>query len=103
MITYVTPAKSDSSTTSLADRWYLALDNQRLQIGARSWVVQVDGIHRHGDDLWIQLSRIGLDDRGLVLHVSAGVEIDDALRLLAARQGETQPGEMIQVTPPRAS
>jgi hypothetical protein len=89
--------------TSLADRWYLALDNQRLQIGARSWVVQVDGIHSQGEDLWIQLSRIGIDDRGLVLHVTAGVEIEEALRLLAARQGETQPGELIQVAPPLAS
>jgi len=77
--------------------------SQRLKIGARSWVVQVDGIHSQGDELWIQLTRIGFEDRGLVLHVTAGVEIEEALKLLAERQAEPQPGEMIEVVPPLAS
>jgi len=103
VITYASSTKSDGPVTSLSDRWYLALDSQRLKIGARSWVVQVDGIHSQGDELWIQLTRIGFEDRGLVLHVTAGVEIEEALKLLAERQAEPQPGEMIEVVPPLAS
>jgi hypothetical protein len=48
----------------------LASTTSGLNIGARSWVVQVDGIHSQGDELWIQLTRIGFEDRGLVLHVT---------------------------------
>jgi hypothetical protein len=98
VITDVSSTKSDGPVTSLSDRWYLALDNQRLKIGARSWVVQVDGIHSQGEELWIQLSRIGFEDRGLVMHVTPGVEIEEALKLLADRQPEPQPGEMLEVS-----
>lgn len=87
----------------MADRWYVALDNQRIDVNGLSWVVQVDGIHTDGADLWIQLSRVGFDGRGVVLHVMPGVEIDQALRELSSGRHDIQPGDVVRLGPRHAA
>lgn len=103
MITSVAATERDHDVPSTADRWYAALDNQRIDVSGRSWVVQVDGIHTQGEDLWIQLTRVGFEGRGVVIHVTSSVGIDHALRSLAERRDDVQPGDVVLIAPPRPS
>ena len=103
MIIDVASREREPHVPNTADRWYVALDNQRIDFNGRSWVVQVDGIHTQGDDLWIQLSRVGFEGRGVVLHITPGVGIEQALRALAERIHDVPPGDVVLISPPRPS
>ena len=78
------PVPETQSTTSLIDRWYRALDYRRITVGTQYWLALVSGIHVHGNNLWIQISRADNSDESLVLHVSRETSIDSAIAAVRA-------------------
>ena len=72
------------------DRWFRALDQRLIYLGVREWLVQVTGVYVDNDDVWVQIadgSRGGGSAGGsIVLRVSSTTSIEQAVRLLTARQ-----------------
>ncbi len=71
-------APEPQSTVSLIDRWYLALDRRRINVGPRCWRALVSGIYVHGNNLWIQISHADNSNESLVLCVPRETSIDSA-------------------------
>lgn len=65
-----------------AQWWFAALDQRCFAVGALRWTTQVVGIHVHGLDVWIQLESAEEPVRSLVLHVTPGMQLFDALEAI---------------------
>jgi hypothetical protein len=74
----VSPDGTCTGAGADVQRWFYALDQRRIDIGSRSWVVEVTGIHADDAELWIQLAPVGRPDRGIVLRVSPHTTINEA-------------------------
>jgi hypothetical protein len=72
--------------SDVVDRWFRALDQRRIRIGLREWLLQVTGIYEDNDDVWIQIADACPEGGSVVLRVSADTSVDHALRALAQRQ-----------------
>jgi hypothetical protein len=59
--------------------WFGALDCRSFVVGGREWTAHVAGIHVAGFDVWIQLDLAGIVPRSLVLHITRGMNVPDAL------------------------
>ncbi len=53
-------------TTS--DRWFAALDQRMIHVGAERWRAHVLGIHEEGGELWIQIVQAHDTTRSIVIH-----------------------------------
>ena len=59
--------------------WFGALDCRSFVVGGRQWTAHVAGIHVARFDVWIQLDLAGIVPRSLVLHITRGMNVPDAL------------------------
>jgi hypothetical protein len=67
----------EGPTTS--DRWFAALDQRLIDVGAERWRAHVLGIHGEGGELWIQIAQAHEPDRGLVIHCWQTQAVDEVL------------------------
>jgi hypothetical protein len=74
------------------DRWFRALDQRRICKGAREWLLQVTGILRDEDVLWIQIADDSRSAGSVLLRVRATTSVDQAVRALKTTSpGSTYP------------
>ena len=59
--------------------WFGALDCRSFVVGGREWTAHVAGIHVARFDVWIQLDMAGVVPRSLVLHITRGMNVPDAV------------------------
>ena len=64
------------------DRWFRALDQRRISRGARDWLVEVTGILRHEDIIWIQIADDSRSTGSVLLRVRASTSVEQAVRAL---------------------
>ena len=64
------------------ERWFRALDQQRIDKGAREWQLQVTGILRDDDGFWIQIADDSRCAGSVLLRVRASTSVDQAVRAL---------------------
>jgi hypothetical protein len=64
------------------DRWFRAIDQRRIHKGAREWLVQVTGILRDEDMLWIQIADDSCRAGSVLLRVRATTSVEQAVRAL---------------------
>lgn len=81
-------ADEEQYSHNLADRWFRALDQRRIDAGTRGWVAHVMGIHCDGREIWIQIAPGGAPEKSLVLHLSGWTTIDQAIAAMKARSVE---------------
>ena len=63
-------------------RWFAALDQRMIQVGAERWHAHVVGIHGEGGELWIQIVPAHEPDRGVVVHCWHMQAIDEVIAAL---------------------
>lgn len=66
------------------ERWFRELDQRRIYKGAREWLVQVTGILRDEDVLWIQIADDSRWAGSVLLRVRATTSVEQAVRALKA-------------------
>ena len=81
-------ADEERYSQDLADRWFRALDQRRIDAGTRGWIAHVMGIHFDGREIWIQIAPRGAPEHSLVLHLSGWTTIDQAIAAIKARSPE---------------
>jgi len=59
--------------------WFGALVCRSFVVDGREWTAHVAGIHVARFDVWIQLDLAGIVPRSLVLHITRGMNVPDAL------------------------
>jgi hypothetical protein len=64
------------------DRWFRALDQRRIDKGAHEWLVQVTGILREEDVLWIQIADDSRWAGSVLLRVRDTTSVEQAVRAL---------------------
>jgi hypothetical protein len=64
-----------------AARWWLeVLDHRNFAVAGQHWTAHVAGIHTvRFDDVWVQLDLSGVTPRSVVLHITRGMNVTDAL------------------------
>ncbi|MGH9722628.1 MAG: hypothetical protein ACRD8O_20650 [Bryobacteraceae bacterium] len=62
-----------------AQWWFAALDRRSFVVGGTEWIVHVAGIHVARFDVWVQLDLAGVAPRSLVLRITRGMNVPDAL------------------------
>ena len=72
----------------LADRWFRALDQRRIDAGTQCWIAHVMGIHLDGREIRIQIATGDAPEKSLVLHLSGWTTIDQAIAAMKARPVE---------------
>ena len=75
---------------SVADRWFVALDQRSIGSGHDGWVAQVMAVHTERDGLWVQIAAADRPAATIVLHVSAATHLDEALTAL---ERQRRPGD----------
>jgi hypothetical protein len=75
-----------------SDFLFSALDGQTVYGHDERWVVQVTGIHRRGQDTFVQVTSADAADCGVVLRMPAQATAAHALAALAAHL-DLPPGE----------
>jgi hypothetical protein len=82
-------------TLSIADHWFVALDQRQIGTGTASWVAQVLGVHREKDDLWVQIAPSVDPDVTIVLRLSPATAVDEALGALERRSPVSDGGSYV--------
>jgi hypothetical protein len=85
-------AGQHGETLSIADHWFVALDQRQIGTGTTSWVAQVLGVHREKDDLWVQIAPSVDPDVTIVLRLSPATPVDEALGALERRNPTSDAG-----------
>ena len=85
---------TSESHSTLEDGWFAALNGRAIHIGPDSNVIHIFGIHRVGDDLWLQLAPFQDRDSGTVIRcrcAQAPAAVLEALRVYLASNGSVLP------------
>ena len=91
------PWGSDQSQSNVVGRWFRALDQRRIRVGHKDWLLHVTGIFLDRDDnVWIQIADAYAEGGSILLRVSSGTSIDDALNALE-KQRLTAPANPIVI------
>jgi hypothetical protein len=75
---------------NLANRWFRALDQRRIDAGTRCWIAHVMGIHLDGREIWIQIAAGDTSEKSLVLHLSGWTTVDQAITAMKTRPVERE-------------
>lgn len=59
--------------------WFQALDHRQFAVAGQHWTAHVAGIHMVRFDVWVQLDLAGVTPRSLVLHITRGMNVPEAL------------------------
>ena len=59
--------------------WFQALDHRQFAVAGQHWTAHVAGIHMVSFDVWVQLDLAGVTPCSLVLHITRGMNVPDAL------------------------
>ena len=59
--------------------WFEALDHRQFAVAGQHWTAHVAGIHMMRFDVWVQLELAGVTPRSLVLHITRGMNVPEAL------------------------
>jgi hypothetical protein len=59
--------------------WFTALDRRHFAVGGEQWTARVAGIHMARFDVWVQLDLLGVTPLSLVVHITRGMNVSDAL------------------------
>ena len=78
-------ASDERTSVDLIDRWFRELDQRRIHHGAREWLVEVTGILREEDVLWIQIADRARWSGSVLLCVRPTTSVEQAVRALAVR------------------
>jgi len=98
----LTLAPTDTALGTDADTWFMALDGRGVRVGGESGVLRVEGIHRRGSRLWIQVALFDESTPGVVIEVDARHSQHDVLETLRGYELTGVPLEIIKVTNRRA-
>ena len=79
------------------DAWFKALDQTRLAVGPRGFVVQVHGVHVSEGHIWLQLTAANDEDVSFIVRVGAGTTLENVMATLEALPAVPAPFEVIQV------
>ena len=82
-----------------ADAWFLALDGRAVCVGEDTGIIRVEGIHRVGATLWIQVALFDDDRPGLVLQVHAAHTSQDVFDTLSGYALTGVPLEIVRIAP----
>lgn len=93
----------ESTDADLVDRWFRALDQRRLHVGLREWLLQVTGIHVEKGEVWIQIANGLCHGASILLRVSAATSVERALSTLTQRHLRVSQGYPIVVNATRVS
>ena len=74
------------------ERWFRELDQRPICRGARQWLLQVTGILRDEDELWIQIADDARWAGSVLLRVRTTTSVEQAVRALkTGRMGASYP------------
>jgi len=93
----LTIAPTDTALGTDADTWFMALDGRGVRVGGEIGVLRVEGIHRCGSRLWIQVALFDESTPGVVLEVDAGHSQHDVFETLRSYELTGVPLEIIKV------
>ena len=62
--------------------WFKVLDRRHFAVAGQNWTAHVAGIHMARFDVWVQLDLSGVTPRSLVLHITRGMNVPDALEAI---------------------
>jgi hypothetical protein len=77
--------REDQTALDPVDRWFRQLDQRRILQGSREWLVQVTGILRDEDDIWIQIADDTRWCGSVLLRVRDTASVEQAVGALASR------------------
>jgi len=83
------------------ERWFRELDQRRICRGAREWLLQVTGILRDEDELWIQIADDSRWAGSVLLRVRATTSVEQAVRALKSGRMDSSYPKVI--SPPAAT
>ena len=83
---------TSSNTITDTDLWFVALDNQPIEVAGRMWTVEVVGLHACEAGVWIQAQRAGSDGNSVILLIRPGVTPSQALATIAGRLARVSRG-----------
>ena len=93
-----TPRRYDRSQSDVIGVWFRALDQRRIRVGHREWLLHVTGIFSGRDDnVWIQIADAHADGGSILLRVSSATSVEDALHALE-KQRLTAPAHPIVIS-----
>ena len=78
-------ASEERRSVALIDQWFRELDHRRIHYGAREWLVEVTGILREEDVLWIQIAARARSAGSVLLCVRESTSVEQAVRALSVR------------------
>jgi hypothetical protein len=81
-------------TLSAEDDWFAALDHQMVDVGGRTWVIEVVGIHDTAGALWLQVQRADSAEITTVVRMERTFTPGQALQAIAARFAELVRGDV---------
>jgi len=61
------------------DQWFAALDNRLVQVGTEPRRLRVLGVHRDGQEIWIQLTTLNESDHDFVIRCWHHQQPDEVL------------------------
>jgi hypothetical protein len=93
----LTIAPTDTALGTDADTWFMALDGRGVRVGGEIGVLRVEGIHRSGSRLWIQVALFDESTPGVVLEVEGCHSQHDVLETLRDYELTGVPLEIIKV------
>jgi hypothetical protein len=79
----------------MEDRWFDAVDGRVISVDRQSYRLQVLGIHRDGEDLWIQLAPLDDWDRGFVIRCRPQQMVPDVLAALGRHLRSDRPDTLL--------
>jgi hypothetical protein len=80
--------EQDGTSGDLIDRWFRALDQRLVYLGAQEWAVQVTSILHQDDEVWIQIADDSRLAGSLLLRVGPKTSVEQAVRTLSTRTRE---------------
>jgi len=81
-------------SVDLIDRWFRELDHRRIHYGTREWLVEVTGILREEDVLWIQIAARARSAGSVLLCVRESTSVEQAVRALSVRTPGPSPRQV---------
>ena len=96
-LTPLTLSPVDTALGTDVDAWFMALDGHVVRVGDDTGALRIEGIHRRGSTLWIQVSLFDDGAPGVVLQVESRHSQHDVFEALRHCALTGVPLEIIRV------
>ena len=77
--------------TSVEQRWFSALDGRVVEADGHVHRLHVEGVHRNGEEVWVQVAPLSAFENGVVIHCWQDQSPTEILGCLG-RHLDTAPG-----------